>query len=177
MMLWRRTWVADPRARAVADRHYSRRTPGSREFAPPGHKVVLVTAGYRALWVSHATAPGIARADGGDYWYCSLFRNESSRLASVLIRQAIEATRAAWAHRALPADGFVTFLDEKQIQAPPAGKAYGWTFAEVGFVPVRRTKERDYLMLQLPLSALLAITPRAAPYAGGARQLTLAAAD
>jgi hypothetical protein len=172
-MHWRRTWAADPRARALADRHYSRQQPGTREFAPPGRKVILVTAQYRALWVSQAPAPGIARADGGDYWYCSLFRNESSRLATVLIRQAIAATRHAWRHVPLPRDGFVTFINERKVQPPPAGKPWGWTFQEVGFMEVRRTRVRDLLMLQLPREALLAIPPRPAPRLGGGVQLCL----
>lgn len=33
---WQRTWRADPRAAALADRHYSRGTPGASQFAPPG---------------------------------------------------------------------------------------------------------------------------------------------
>jgi hypothetical protein len=171
-MLWRQTWVADPQAAALADRHYSRITIGAREFAPPGYKLILVLPNYRALWVSHAVKPGIARADGFEYWYCSLFRNESSRLATVLIRQAIEATRWYWRHWPLPADGFVTFIDERKIQSTP-GKPYGWTFLEAGFEPLKRTKSRDYLMLQLSRDKLAASEPRPAPYLGGVQQPTL----
>lgn len=172
-MLWRQTWAADPRAAAMADRHYSRQHPGTREFAPPGYKVILVLPGYRALWVSQSPKPGIARADGGSYWYCSLFRNESGRLATVLIRQAIEATLWAWSHWDLPRDGFVTFINERKIQAPPDGKPYGWTFEDAGFAPLRRTKERDLLMLQLPREQLALMTPRPAPRLGGGIQMSL----
>jgi hypothetical protein len=172
-MLWRQTWASDPRAAALADRHYSRRHVGARDFAPPGYKVVLVLPNYRALWVSHAVRPDIPRADGGDYWYCSLFRNESGRLASVLIRQAVEATLWCWSHRPLPRDGFVTFIDERKVALPPGGKPYGWTFHEAGFAPLRRTKHRDLLMLALPRHALARLTPRPAPRLGGGVQLAL----
>src|SRR5438105_384685 len=149
-MLWRRTSTIDQQARMVADRHYSRQQPGTREFCAPGYKVILVLPNYRALWASHAISSAVVRADGLDCWDCSLFRNESSRLATVLIRQALEATLWSWRHVPLPRDGFVTFINERKIQAPPDGKPYGWTFLEAGFVPVRRTKVRDLLMLQMP---------------------------
>lgn len=156
----------------MADRHYSRQTIGAREFSPPGFKTVLVLPGYRALWVSQTVTPGMRRADGGEYWYCSLFRNESSRLASVLIRQAIEATRYVWRHHALPADGFRTFIAEDKIQMPPDGKPYGWTFQQVGFESTGYTKERHLLRLELSRERLAAFQPRPVPYLGGGYQQT-----
>lgn len=172
-MLWRQTWVADPKARELADRHYSRGTVGAAQFAPPGYKVVLVLPGYKGLWVSQTVTPGMPRADGGEYWYCSLFRNESSRLASVLIRQAIEATLWVWRHHRLPADGFRTFIKESAIQAPPTGKAHGWTFEQVGFQPTGYTKWNHLLRLELPLAHLLTFTPRPVPQLGGGTQASL----
>lgn len=34
-MTWQRTWRADPRAAALADDHYSRKSRGADQFAPP----------------------------------------------------------------------------------------------------------------------------------------------
>ena len=39
----------DPRAAALADRHYSRRKIGSPQFMPPGETLVLLTPDARAL--------------------------------------------------------------------------------------------------------------------------------
>jgi len=174
-MLWRRTWVRDPHARALADRHYNRRSVGAAEFCPPGVRLVLVTAGYRALWVSHRAIDPRYRADRLDAWFCTTFRNESSRLASVLIRQAIEATLDAWSDVPIPPDGFMTYIDERKVACPSGGLPYGWTFRAVGFEEAGRTRARDLLRLRLAPERLAAFVPRAAPFAQGAVQLRLGA--
>ena len=40
-MRWSLSWRADPRAAAIADRHYNRQKPGADQFVPPGRCVVL----------------------------------------------------------------------------------------------------------------------------------------
>ncbi len=49
---WRLSYRADPRALPLADRHYSRKTPGSPQFVPPGRSLVLLTDDADALWVT-----------------------------------------------------------------------------------------------------------------------------
>jgi hypothetical protein len=60
-MLWQLSWRADPRARRLADRHYSRRRVGSAQFVPPGRCLVLRTSAADALWVSLRQEPRWAR--------------------------------------------------------------------------------------------------------------------
>jgi hypothetical protein len=169
MMLWRRTWTADPRAALVADGHYSRKTPGSPQFSPPGRRVVLVLPHYRALWVSSHER---VRHDGYDAWFCTIFRNLSGRLATVPRRQAIEATLAVWSHVPLPRDGFMTFIDETKV-TPSPGQPFGWTFQAVGFVPRGRSSDRDLLRLQLPREALAGFARRPVSWINNSRQLAL----
>lgn len=92
-MSWQRVTKFDQRARELADRHYSRQTPGDRQFMPPGKTFVLWRPG--AVWgvVYHRDPRGAWR------WRCSLFRNElavSGVDASELIRAATAATFEHW---------------------------------------------------------------------------------
>ena len=139
-MRWSRTWRADPRAAAIADRHYNRKSPGSAQFAPPGSVVVLLALDAldiaRALWVStHQlyTDHGL-----GDVWMNTTFRKEDGceHLASELIREAVAATRAAWGD---PPEGTVSFVDARKVRSSNPG----YCFERAGFERLdRRTKDR-----------------------------------
>lgn len=101
--MWQRLHHMDVRAREMADDHYSRQTPGAREFTRPGNKIVLghFDAGgvLRAIWASQRPDPGsgVKRADGLDAWDCSIFRRvDGAALASDLIREAVAVTLAIW---------------------------------------------------------------------------------
>ena len=59
-MRWQRTWKADPIARALADRHYSRRTVGA-ELAK-GHEVVPIGSACEGFSYTHG-CPGHEVAD------------------------------------------------------------------------------------------------------------------
>jgi hypothetical protein len=85
----------DSRARALADRHYSRQTPGHPMFTRPGYNMVLLAFGPRghAAWVWfrpkwESGIKGTERKDGLHAVECTLFRNESGLLSSMLIREA-----------------------------------------------------------------------------------------
>ncbi len=98
----------DPRALALADRHYSRGKPGTPLFVGPGRKLVLVTAEEKAVW---ATRYAQYRADGRqDGWECTIFRNEGPWLSSHLIVLAIGVTRYLWGDP--PAAGMFTFIGQ-----------------------------------------------------------------
>ncbi|MGB8343992.1 MAG: hypothetical protein WCD86_03855 [Ktedonobacteraceae bacterium] len=130
-MDWLRTSRANPRAAALADRHYSRKTVGAAQFAPPGRCIVLLTPDAQALWVSSWQRPAYAPT-GLNVWVCTLFRNEpaSGYLSSALIMQAVAATRFIWGDP--PNRGMITFVDATKIRSPHPGycfKRAGWLHA------------------------------------------------
>lgn len=125
-MRWQRVTKFDPRAAALADRHYSRRTPGSPQFMPPGRTLVFLTVDGRAVWGTHWPQAHLS-LDGLDAWRCSIFRNEGPHLSSDLIREAMELTAEAWSTR--PRDGWLTFVRTDRVRSVNPGmcfKAAGW---------------------------------------------------
>jgi hypothetical protein len=113
-MHWNRTHHADRRGAALADRHYSRKTIGAPQFTPPGRKVVLLTDAADALWVTSWPFTEYVKHAWAGAWLCSLFRNEGPVLSSVLIRDAVAATRAIWGEP--PPLGMVTFIDAGKVR-------------------------------------------------------------
>ncbi len=103
-MTWQQTHKGDSRAVTLADRHYTRQTPGSPQFCRPGRNLVLLSRDEDALWV---TWSGI-RDDGYDAWECTMFRNEGSYLSSHLIVMALGITRHLWGLP--PTDGVITYV-------------------------------------------------------------------
>ncbi len=101
-MRWRLTTRFDRRAAALADRHYSRQTPGSPQFVPSGRTLVFVTEGYGAVWATNwqVSNAGVLFQvhDWPRAWVCSIFRNERPDLArsAELVREAVAATVALW---------------------------------------------------------------------------------
>ncbi len=124
--VWQVRSHRDPAALALADRHYSRRRPGSGQMGPPGRKLVLVTPCEQAVWLSHWPYPHLA-LDGLDAWRCSIFRNEGAGLSSELIEAAMALTAKRWAGR--PADGWLTWIDRTKVRSSNPGycfKQAGW---------------------------------------------------
>lgn len=126
-------WVRGHRytseAAALADRHYSRRTPGDRQFMGPGRPLVLVTRCGLAVW---GALEGKDPA-GALRWRCSIFRNEGAGLSSRLIAEATAITFAWWRERygALPAVRFSTEIDPGKVRRKrDPGRCFrraGWT--------------------------------------------------
>jgi hypothetical protein len=145
---WIRSWRADPVVRALADRHYSRKTPGASQFSPPGRNLTLRTLNGRAAWVTSWPLLEYVAHQWGDCWTCTLFRNESRLLSSTLILEAMAATAAVFGEA--PTGGFLTFVDERKVASPNPG----YCFKVAGFEEVGRTKDRDLVALQLPAPAL-----------------------
>lgn len=132
----------------MADRHYSRKTPGASQFAPPGRNLTLRTLNGRAAWVTSWPLPEYVAHQWGDCWTCTLFRNESRELSSDLILEAMAATRHVFGRS--PDGGFLTFVDQRQVASPNPG----YCFKVAGFEEVGRTKDRGLVALQLPADAL-----------------------
>lgn len=137
-------------ARALADRHYSRRTRGAIQFAPPARVLVLVVpcgGGAEALWISSWPKAEFVkiRAHAGA-WFCTMFRNEAPdrHLSSSLVVEALAATRAAWGDP--PEGGLVTFVDEEAVRTK---RDPGRCFRKAGFEVAGRTSDRDLLVLRI----------------------------
>lgn len=143
-MRWQRTWRADPRAAALADRHYSRKSHGSTQFAPPGRCLPLIAPAGDAVWVTSWPLLEYVMHGLGDAWVCTLFRNEGAGLSSELIREALAATRAEWGDP--PPGGTLTFVDADAVASPNPG----YCFLRAGFERLDRlTKDRGLVILRL----------------------------
>lgn len=92
---WTEVHKGDTRCRLLADRHYSRQTPGHPMFTRPGYNQVLYTSDQKgeAVWVWfrpkwESGIKGTERKDKLRAIECTLFRNETSILSSALIMDA-----------------------------------------------------------------------------------------
>ena len=127
--VWQRIDKFYPPACRLADRHYSRRKPGSPQFMPPGQTIILLTQDEDALfgwWRPHPSS-GLQAMNGLDGWTCTIFRNESSRLSS----EPILAAEEELLERAdsIGPDGLLTYVWDSRIQSRNPGycfKMAGW---------------------------------------------------
>ena len=144
MTNWVRVTKFDPRAAALADRHYSRRTKGSPQFMPPGETIVLLTADARAVWGWWRPHPasGIVAMNGLDGWTCTIFRNESSILSSQLILEAEEYLYLA--NVTVGKDGLITYVFDKKIKSCNPG----YCFKKAGWVVRGRSADGKKTLLQ-----------------------------
>lgn len=138
-MIWQRSHRFDPRALALADRHYSRQKPGTPQFVKAGSCAVFYaeTDQGRAVWVS-VWQQYVKHAWPGA-WECAMFRNEGAAVSSDLIRQAVAATRAHYGPP--PSLGMITFVDpgatsrRRSRQGLPGQCFYEAGFALAGSTP------------------------------------------
>lgn len=138
-MIWRNSHRADPFARAIADRHYSRQKVGSPQFVPPGRCCVFVADGP-AYWVTSWPFAEYVKHRWGGAWVCSAFRREGGDVtASEMILQAVAATKAHYG--GVPPMGMVTFIDRTRV--PPLhtrkGDVWGYTYRKAGFLDAGET--------------------------------------
>jgi hypothetical protein len=145
-MIWQLGHRYDKRGVLLADRHYSRQKPGTPQFMPSGRAFVLYAEanGGEAVWGTSWPEAEYTQHEWAGAWMCSIFRNEGAGRSSVLIRQAVAATRYHFGEP--PALGMVTFVDPSKVR-PKTDP--GHTFIIAGFRPVGFTKRRGYLALQL----------------------------
>ncbi len=154
-MRWIATWRSDPGARRIADRHYNRQRVGAREFVPPGRCLVLVTSGYDALWITSWPFAQYVKHEWAGAWTCSAFRNESAEVASVLILEAVAATRAYFGDP--PELGMITFVDPEKIRRT---RQPGRCFRKAGFREVGATKGGLVALQLAPASMPEAVSAR-----------------
>ena len=131
-MIWQLSHRADPKAVALADRHYSRQKPGTPQFVPPGRCMVLYaeTATGKAVWVTSWPFAQYVKHAWAGAWVCSIFRNEEAGLSSSLIGEVVAATRAFFGEP--PALGIITFVLPKALRSVNPGACFkhaGWRIA------------------------------------------------
>lgn len=121
------------------DRHYSRkfyadgRAP--KLFVGPGEKLVLVSAGWDALFVWRK----FKSADGQIGVNCAVFRNESPRLSSELILDACDIAWDRW-----PNERLYTYVNPRKIRSTNPG----YCFLKAGFRKCGVTKVNKLVILE-----------------------------
>lgn len=154
---WHQVKRNDPRARALADRHYSRQTIGGQEFMASGRTLVMLTEDALAVWGV------IENHDGGfqPHWRCSIFRNEGAGLSSTLIVEATHRTYAYWVqhYRRLPTVPLTTEINRDKVRRK---RDFGRCFRRAGWVEHGETS-KGLLVLRAPAPQGL---PQGLPSAG-----------
>lgn len=144
MSPWRQVTKFDSRACALADRHYSRRKPGSGQFMPPGQTVVLLSECSRAVygwWRPHPKA-GITPMNGLRGWTCTIFRNEGAGRSSELILRAELAFDALGLD--VGPDGLITYVWDRKV----ASVNPGYCFKHAGYRVTGRSADGKKTLLQ-----------------------------
>jgi hypothetical protein len=142
-------WVisdrADSKAVVIADRHYNRQKPGSRQFVPPGRCVVLWTEG--AVWVTSWPFAKYVQHDWAGAWINSCFRNERPDLylSSRLITEAVAITRWQWPN--VPDLGLISFIDPTKVKRK---RDFGRCYLKAGFVHAGNTRGGLIAMQLIP---------------------------
>jgi hypothetical protein len=143
--IWERVRDGDERWRAIYDRHYSRRSyrDGRRpsKLIGPGEYLLLATPDVDALFGwrlfrSMDRQPGVN---------CCVFRNESGRLSSRLIREAMALAAERWPDETR---GY-TYVDGSRIRSSNPG----YCFLVAGWRRCGRTKHRGLHILECDLPA------------------------
>ena len=143
-MHWIRSHRADPEVRHLADRHYSRKTIGAIQFAPPGRCLVFKTEELDAFWIT--SWPYYVQHAWPGAWMCSAFRNEGEHLSSELIREAVAAT--LYEYGAAPDLGMITFVNQAKVRKK---RDPGRCFLRAGFKNAGMTKGGLVALQLLPL--------------------------
>ena len=124
----------------LADRHYSRRTVGSRQFLYSGRKLVLRDVEGLVLF-GWMFPDETMRMDGQKGYNCAIFRNESKRLASEIILEAEDAAFRYWGKNRV-----YTYVDPRKVRGNPPGNCFyraGWKF-------VRNSSDGKHLLAKEP---------------------------
>ncbi len=149
--MWTLTDKFDPRLVALADRHYSRQTPGSNQFCRPGYNLTLHYGDDRgaAAFVWWRPVDEVGRKDGLRAVECTLFRNESAALSSDLIRDAV-ACLLTW-ERYRAEDLIITGVNPDATGGRRSRRHRpGHCFLMAGWEPIEKQSTRANVWLWLP---------------------------
>lgn len=145
---WLVSTKGDADGRALAERHYTRQTPGAASWTRPGYNYVLVLPDGRGVfvWWRPKWEAGIERMDGLRAIECTIFRNSSPRRSSDLVREAVEALSWPAAGRYLhgitdPPDGLITGVSSAKTARRRSRRSLpGKCFREAGWVEFDHAK-------------------------------------
>jgi hypothetical protein len=154
-MHWTLSHRADRRALLIADRHYNRQKPGTSQFVPLGRCIVLLTPKADALWVSSWPYAQYTKHQWVGAWVCSLFRNESQILSSILITEAVATTKFIWGRP--PPQGMVTFVNPTKVRKK---RDFGRCFRKAGWKVCGKTKKGLLAFRITPEAMPKAVAPR-----------------
>lgn len=137
-------WVAisdgDARGLALFKRHYSYRPykdgRSPRLFVGPGEKSVLMTTNCDALFVWRK----FRSMDHQQGINCSVFRNESPILSSILILEAMEHAARRW-----PGERMFTYVNPAKLR----GNNPGYCFKKAGWKVCGETKANHLIILEI----------------------------
>jgi len=124
----------------LADKHYSRRTVGARQFLYSGRKIVIRNAAGTILfgWIWPEEK---YRMDYQMGFNCAIFRNESSRTSSEVILECEQLAIERWGKNRM-----FTYVDPRKIKSRNPGycfKMAGWKF-------VGLSKDGKHLLVKEP---------------------------
>lgn len=128
----------DPEMAALADRHYSRRTIGARQFCYSGRKLVLRNTEGTVLFV-WMWPDDDKRMDDQTGYSNAIFRNESKRRSSDIILEAEGHAIQKWGP-----NRFYTYVDPGKIASPNPG----YCFKMAGYKFVRVSKGGKHLLVK-----------------------------
>jgi hypothetical protein len=127
----------------LADRHYSRRTVGARQFLYSGRKLVLRnsegTVLFGWLWCDEDK-----RMDAQLGYNCAIFRNESPRKSSEIILEAERMALDKWGPNRM-----FTYVDPAKILSSNPGycfKLAGWKNVRNSDGSIRVSKAGQHLL-------------------------------
>ena len=157
---WHVVTRCDVRARVLADRHYSRQTPGARDFLNNGQTLCMVTDDALAVWgVLLNRAPNSPEWR----WRVAIFRNEPPPgearpviQSSELVREGTDRTYTYWRHHygGLPEPPLRTEVDRDKTRRK---RDPGRCFIKAGWRVVGETT-RGLVLLEAPPPAPLAVS-------------------
>jgi hypothetical protein len=116
----------------LADRHYSRRSVGARQFLYNGKKLVLRNAEGTVLFGWMFPDPAL-RMDGQTGYNCAIFRNESQRKSSEIILEAEQFAFEKWGPNRL-----YTYVDANKTKTIKhhGRRIVGFCFIKAGWKPL-----------------------------------------
>ena len=142
----------DPEMAALADRHYSRRTVGARQFLYSGRKIVIRDALGDVLF-GWLYPDETMRMDGQAGYNCAILRNESSRRSSEIILECEAIAIGRWGPNRM-----YTYVNPAKINSRNPGycfKCAGWQNVRNAEGTIRVSKTGQHLLEKLSESGTL----------------------